>query len=646
MAKINVLDKKIYNRIAAGEVVERPFSVVKELIENCIDAGSTEINVQIENGGIDLIKISDNGCGIEKSEMEKALMPHATSKISQLKDLDSILTLGFRGEALASIASVSKLTITSKPKDQLNGSKIFCEGGTVCPVEDFPCQDGTTITVENLFFNTPARAKFLKPAKSEESDITNIVSRLILANPNIAFKLSSNGKVVLQSYGDGLKNAVISVYGTETINNCFEISTEKNGIKINGFIGKHHFTKPNRTYQTLILNGRYIVNATTSSAIQNAYGSYLMKRQYPFYVLNVEILPDFVDVNVHPNKTDVRFVNNQVVYGALYSVVSKVLDGSSQAIDIIVKGDFNAFPQETLSDNSFLDTNSDKKIASENLVFPEVANLKPTTPSIAPPKNVNYQSNYFPKDYKKDEKLSSALVFDSQYAPSSQEIKNDDIFAQNKAYIERLAKEAEEKKKVELQQKISVVNNLKFVGQILNSFLVAEKDDEVYFIDQHAAHERLIYDKFLNSYKQGNIAVQPLLVPYVSKLNPLEVENFSDKLPILKELGFDIAVDGFGNVSISAIPYDFSEMDFKVFFDDVVNDDNLLREKTPLIIKEKLIQKACKSAIKAGYVLDKTEIDELISKLNDNLGLKCPHGRPVACKITRTEIDKWFKRII
>ena len=333
--KINLLSSKIYNRIAAGEVVERPFSVVKELVENSIDAGATSIEVEIENGGISCVKITDNGCGIEKSELNKALLPHATSKISSLKDLDNIMSLGFRGEALASIASVSKITIQSKTAEQEIGAMISADGGDMTEITDSAINNGTIISVNNLFFNTPVREKFLRSEKSEENEITATVARFILGNPNISFKYVVDGKVVFNSFGDGFESAFVCVYGVDSIDNCFYIDTVKNGLKITGYIGKHFFAKGNRSYQTTFINGRYVVNQTVSSAIANAYSSYLMKRQYPFYVLSISLPSEIVDVNVHPNKLDVRFANNQIVYGSVYSVISKVLDGSSEALNIV-----------------------------------------------------------------------------------------------------------------------------------------------------------------------------------------------------------------------------------------------------------------------------------------------------------------------
>ena len=640
MAEINVLDKIVYNRIAAGEVVERPFSVVKELLENSIDAGADEIEINIVNGGKDCVKISDNGSGIDKTEIKKAFLAHATSKIKNPEDLDRIMTLGFRGEALASIGAVAKVKIVTKTESEEIGSSITCEGGVIGEAQEAPSMRGTTVTVDNLFYNTPARQKFLKAAKSEETDITNIISRLILANPDIAFKYSADGKLILQSYGGGLEEALVAVYGFKTVNDCFLIETEKNGLKISGYIGKHYFTKPNRTYETLILNGRYIQNVTVQSAIQNAYGSYLMKRQYPFYVLNINISPDFVDVNVHPNKTEVRFQDNQVVYGSVYSVISKVLDGSSQALEIIKS---SVSPVSTMKNGV-----SDKKTDTP---FPEITE-KPAEIKIGSEEkkaNLNNAGNYFgsEKPYPKD---SFALNRKLQLNDVAEElpVKNtsaEDIFAENKRYIEEMEKKAEEKRSSE-QEKIDIDASIRVVGQVLTTYLILEKGTDLYFIDQHAAHERLLYDKFYAAYVNKQISVQPLLLPYVFTVNESETEFLISKFDYLRGIGIEI--DEFGNntFQVSSVPLDLIDLDLKAFFDDLLSDMSLRKTDVPDIINSGLMQKACKSAIKSGNVLSEEEINKLLKAINNNFGLKCPHGRPIAVKITRTEIDKWFKRIL
>lgn len=629
MSKINLLSSQIYNRIAAGEVVERPFSVVKELVENSIDAGATSINIDIENGGISSIVITDNGFGIEKSELKKALLPHATSKIKSINDLDNITSLGFRGEALASIASVSRLSIVSKPSEQEIGAQITSEGGEIYPIEDCAAVNGTVISVKNLFYNTPVREKFLYSERSEESEISNTVARFILGNPSIAFKYTANGKTIYQSYGDGLESAMVCIYGAKIIEDCYYVCTQKNGIEINGYLGKQYFTKGNRSYQTLFINGRYILNQTLSAAISNAYSSYMMKRQYPFYVLSIKMPSEIVDVNVHPNKLDVRFVNNQIVYSSIYSVVSKVLDGSSEALNIATT------TEKTQQPTSEININYDK----HNGVLNNVSSFKDEILSFKHNKLVLADSA--PQSQTDYNKINDTIDKNKQPAV--------DIFAENKAFLESL-----EKKRTTtiieqnvVQNSIQIERPLNYVGQVLNTYLIFEDGIDVYFADQHAAHERILFDKLNQSVKENDVITQPLLIPFILNVNNSEYDFLNSKLQPLNDLGIEICDFGRNSFKISAIPTFLTDMNLQKFFDDVLNDLDTLKTLTvnDLLI-EKLAQKACKSAIKSGDKLREQEITLLTEKLNKNLGLKCPHGRPVVIKITRTEIDKWFKRIL
>jgi len=622
MAQINLLSSKIYNRIAAGEVVERPASVVKELVENSLDAGATNIEIDIENGGISSIRITDDGMGIEKSQMKKALMPHATSKISTVKDLDNICSLGFRGEALASIASVSKITIVSKPDGVELASSIYSEGGQMGDVIDCGGAKGTQITVNNLFFNTPVREKFLKTARSEEGEISSMVARFILGNTSVFFKYIADGKVVFQSYGDGFESALVCIYGTEIVKNCFYIDTEKNGVKIQGYIGKHHFTKGNRSYQTIFLNNRYIVNQTVSSAISNAYSSYLMKRQYPFYVLSIKVPTEIVDVNVHPNKLDVRFANNQIIYGSLYSVVSKVLDGSSDALNIVnekeplTNGALSRLKDQELQidKSSYLNVSTTKKPVLDNFIFND--NIVDSAKSIS----------FEEKQEKKPEI---------------------DIFAENKAFLEKLEREKKEKLKAFEQQSVKIERELRYIGQAINTYLIFDDGEDLFFVDQHAAHERILFDKLNQSLKNADVVTQPLLIPYILNVNFEEFEFLDAKKDTLCQMGIEISEFGANAFKISAIPTFLSEMNISKFFDELLSDLSVLKNITVNdILTEKIAQKACKSAIKSGDKLTETEITVLVEKLKENMGLKCPHGRPVAIKIARMEIDKWFKRIV
>ncbi len=608
---IKVLDKSVFNRISAGEVVERPCSVVKELIENSIDAKATEIRINVDNGGTDLIEVADNGVGIAYDELPIAFLAHATSKISTTQDLDNICTLGFRGEALPSISAVSRTTIVSKQENEMGGI-VKCYGGYLEGPFPITTNIGTIVTVKDLFYNTPVRAKFLKTPKSEEAEISNIVSRMMLAHPEIKFKYEVNSKIVYQTFGDGLESAMINVYGYSIINNCFYIETVKNGISVKGYIGKHNFSKPNRTYQTLIVNGRYVINNTVSSAISNAYDAYLMKRQYPFFVLNVDLAPEFVDVNVHPNKTEIRFQNNQVVYGTIYSIISSVLDGSNKALDI-VKIDQNK-DEDVLKEVRTTIKENLENFESKNTIKEMMTPYQPVIP--------------------KKQKVADSR---ESFVPSKEQL---DIFAQNKEYIEKL-----EKSKIE-QEKIEIEDPTIFIGQAFNTFLIYQKKDDLYIVDQHAAHERLLYDRMLN-YSYGNIVCQPLLVPIKITTNPLEEQVLETVIPYLKNIGITIekTLDKTGYL-ITVVPVELIDININMLVEELTNDFKLIDGKMPTIIQEKVMQKACKSAIKAGDKLSKQEIDTLTKKLNEDFGLKCPHGRPIAIKITKNEIYKWFKRIV
>ncbi len=647
MSKIVLLTKEVYNRIAAGEVVERPFSVVKELVENSIDAGATEIVIKLEDGGKKLISVKDNGSGIEKDDLVNATMPHATSKIKTADDLDKIATLGFRGEALASIASVSEMKIISKVRTAEIGYYIESDYGVLGDLEPFPADDGTVIEVRNLFKNTPAREKFLKPSKNEEADIVNIVTRLIFTHPEIAFKLVFDGKEKLHYAGGSIDEAIIEIYGYETIRDCIQIETEKNGLKISGFIGETYFVKPNRTYQTIVLNGRYVQNITLQTAIHNAYAPYLMKRKYPFYVLKIDVAPEFVDVNVHPNKADVRFADNHVVYGAIYSIVSKVLEGNAAAIDIVK-------PNGYFQTGSVVETKSvtDSENKNEENGERKYADVVGCDDPVVLPDYLTRLGKFFDPVTAEKEGLFDNLPLSSPSSGSTEtetseekKLSIDDIFAENKKYIEELESRKSNTEKP-TQTEISVDDNIRVVGQVLKTYLIFEKGEDIYFIDQHAAHERLLFDKFTEEYKNGKTDEQTLLVPFLYSVNEKEAEFLTSRFEYFRNAGIDVAEYEDGVFAVYALPLTLLDMDIKAFFDDVLSDMSFRKADMPDIIRDKLAQKACKAAIKSGKTLSQSEIDKLLEKLHGDMGLKCPHGRPIAIRITRTEIDKWFKRIV
>lgn len=695
MAKINILPAKVYNRIAAGEVVERPCSVVKELVENAIDAGATEIEVHIERGGKDLIRVVDNGCGIAREDLQSAFLPHATSKIAKAEDLENILTLGFRGEAIASISSVSNMTITSKTADGKCYS-LACRGGELGQITEAAGENGTEVCVEMLFFNAPVRLKFLKSDKNEEAEITNFISRFILNRTDISFTYYADGKKILQSFGGGEEEALVSVYGAAIVNDCYKIDATKHGIRIYGYIGNQNFFKPNRSYQSIFLNGRYIVNTTVSAAISGAYASYMMKRQYPFYVLHIDVPTEIVDVNVHPNKADVRFADNQIIYGCIYSVISAVLDGHTKALDYVVQmpktSPLEEMPapvsapaptQEKPRVNTPPSSEKPKSSTAfgfATLTYEEAQReIERVAPTFVEKKNgipVPFEEvqrpkgfipaaeipPYVPDDYKPRHKKPNTMaengaeelhkqfpglfferhtlsVNDPSLNGQTNANEGEDAFAANKRFLEELESKNN-------QNRIDVDSGV-YVGKLFNTYLLYELRDEIYIIDQHAAHERLIYDRLREQMRARKVIQQPMLVPYSLDLNVFESTFIRERIEDIREMGFSIDENGDTNFLISAVPLDLQSIDLKKFFNEILGDVSGYRAiKLEELLKDKLATAACKSAVKGGMDLTVDEVNALFRLMDGNMGLKCPHGRPVVAKLTKTELEKMFKRIV
>lgn len=673
MAKINILDSSIYNRIAAGEVVDRPYSVVKEFVENSLDAGAKNIEIRIERGGKDSVCVSDDGSGIERSELHAAFLPHATSKIARVEDLDLIRTFGFRGEALASIASVSHVRIRSRYKDAEEAYEISCAGGKIGDV--IPCarDAGTEICAENLFYNTPVRAKFLKSDKGEEAEITNFVSRFILGNPSVAFRYYVDGKLILQSFGGGQEEALAAVYGVGIVAECYHIDAIKHGIHISGYVGKPSYTKANRTYQSVFVNGRYVLNNTISSAISNAFASYLMKRQYPFYVLFIDVPPEVVDVNVHPNKSDVRFENNQIIYSCIYSVISAVLDGNASALDFVVgakdpvpeKGSANSQPtvpeeksrpQQNVAaiDATSTPVNTDKTpeiLKDEPLNANKVAagrdfeplRIETAQPITETPFGTGGMSSDHAEEigrmFASPRDISAGKTFTFRDSGKPEEKSSPDVFNENKRYLEML----DNKKK---QQKL-VFENAEYRGCLFNTYLMYEDGDAVYIIDQHAAHERLIFDRLREEMDARKVVRQPMLIPFLLRTNQEEHQFLSEHLHEIEEIGFEVEEFGGDSFKVSSVPMDLQDINLSSFFAEVLGEVGMLRGiRLSELLRDKIAMAACKHAVKGGMVLTDSEKEKLFAMLHGDMGLKCPHGRPVAVRLTKGEIEKLFKRIV
>lgn len=626
--KINVLDSSIYNLISAGEVVERPASVVKELVENSIDAGAKNVRIEITAGGKTRIKVTDDGAGIEKDDMSNAFLPHATSKIRDKNDLFSIKTLGFRGEALASIAAVSMVSAFSKTDDDDCAHGIELRGGKAEKTFECPGVTGTSVTVENLFFATPARLKFLKKDKSEESEITALVAKTALSNPFVAFTYVADGKTLLKTYGKGLKDAVSNVYNREIAMNFIEFENTYGDMNIKGFISAPTFFKGNRSYQTTIINGRVIENKTVTAAVEKAFEPFLMRRSYPLFVLDITMPFDSLDVNVHPSKSDVRFADNNKIFSFVYNSVQRVLssyDDIKSAPQIEYVPDATDFPSVT----------TDKK---ENASFCE-----------------NSSSESRPAG-------NRGNIFDGIFSANRASEGGDSFYRmiKNRISVTDNVKSTHEYEKRDegIQQTFLDTNDPsyersgfsfdfqgKIIGQVFSTYILVEKDDYLYVIDQHAAHERILYDKLIGA--EGGYS-QPLLIPYIYYANAREKDFIEEIIPSLNGIGFDISEFSDDSFKVSAVPEALTDIDFDEFFACITKDFIRTDIKDKDLLKEKLMQTACKSAIKGGDALNDMQIDALLKSFaaSENKPLQCPHGRPTVIKFSKTDFEKWFKRIV
>lgn len=711
MGEISVLNSFIFNRIAAGEVVENPRSVIKELVENSIDAGADTITVEIKSGGIAYIKVTDNGNGILRDDVLTAFLPHATSKIKNMEDLNSIGTLGFRGEALPSIASVSTVTMVSRKKNEEIGYKIILKNGEVLDKGDAGCLVGTSVVVENIFESIPARAKFLRKPSSEEGDISDLIGKLILSNPKISLKYVVDGKIVYHSDGKDLFTAIYAVYGGKIIDELMPISLSMRGITLDGYVNKPGFSKHNRNFQTLIVNGRYVINSELSFCIQQCYQDFLMKRQFPMYVLHLTIPLDMVDVNVHPSKMDIKIVNFAMYKGLIYKELKQLLnlntsfpqevllntpfvesiliddDNSSLLPDYLKKSDTTVEnSSKTKNRQDFIIENFDSiqeiavskmknienSVSQSNMLSETKNNTKFTTEKSSEKLIKLYSENgkasiipymEFFKDFgfNKSSKVSEggrvSRIMDGlreketlQQVNSSQE--NIQIKIQEKILLSEL--EEENISKIENKNSKSNVdfytslNNFIVVGKLFNTYILIQCDNDLFVIDQHAAHEKLLYDKLVTEVDSKKVIIQDLMLPYIFEVTHSEKEKIDNIISLLGEVGFIISPLSGLNFSISGVPLLCSDLSIKDFIDTILESvDSRGKQKSSDILKEKLMQSACKAAVKGEMNLTKNEIIFLINKMkNDNSPLFCPHGRPTVVKITRNEIEKWFKRIV
>lgn len=650
---INVLPPLIYNRISAGEVVEKPASVVKELVENSLDAGATKLRVEIEEGGIKKIAVSDNGSGIAKEDLPLAFLPHATSKISSVDDLDGIATLGFRGEALASIAAVSMVELSTKQEKSETGYKIEANGGEISKISEVARLNGTTLTVNNLFYNTPVRAKFLRRPKTEEGDITNLIEKIMLSRPEIAFEYVVDGKTIYNHASGGLDEVIYLIYGREVHDNLLKLSSKEDDISVSGYIVSPKLSRPNRNYQTLFVNGRYVEDYNVSACVGGAYESMLMKGRFPIYVIKLDLPFDSVDVNIHPNKRQVKFANQSKIWGIVRRAVEKALVSSN------LIADFEFTSQEEKEWQKF-NIKNDENPRATAFDAPKARFDK-----LSPTEGASYNSNETAEKYvspteyqKKGIEIINMPQFSSIKSDKSNKNRpGGNIFFDNSGEsllhevtisvqkdIEKEKKTTDETKFVEEKFLKTSAEEIKVLGVVFKTYIITEFDDAIYVVDQHAMHERQLYDKLKSQIDENSISRQDLLVPYSFELKPQDKELFESKIASLRAIGFEIA-ENENKFEITSVPYLLSSINFEKFIAEVLSKEQPNEVSASKLINEKLCQTACKHAIRAGDTISKDEILYLIDKMKDGVAL-CPHGRPIIVKITRKELEKMFKRVL
>lgn len=628
MKRINILDEHTSNKIAAGEVVERPSSVVKELMENSIDAEAKNITIEIEEGGVSLIRIIDDGNGIHRDDIKKAFLPHATSKIKDVDDIYSIMTLGFRGEALASIASIAKVSLKSKINDDDLGAEIVIEGGEIISLNDIGTNKGTIIEVKDLFYNVPARKKFLKTISREGALIGDIVNRIALSNPDISIKFYNNGKKVLHTYGTGnLIDVIRTIYGKNISDNLVYFESKEDSISLYGYIGKEEISRGSRNNQSIFVNGRYIKNKTIVAAVENAFKSFATVNKFPFFVLFIELYPEFVDVNIHPTKAEIKFKEDRGIFKKVFDSIHKafkneVFEGfyipEEERKEDVGKKDIEEI-EFNINDITKVETESENK----RIIHKDLEDL-------------SYD------EVRKEEELYKSLKKLNNYIKPS--YSNDD----DKPVIYEEKKEMDVTQNNAQNDKVAKFPNLRVIGQFNKMYILAEYEDILYIIDQHAAHEKILFEKYLKNIEEGDIVVQQLLVPILIDLTTDDYCYYDENSEIFSRAGFIIENFGGNTISIKEVPYFLGKLDARNLFINILdNIKSLGSGKTTEVKYNRIATLACKAAVKANNYLNEAEMDKLIKDLRyiDD-PFHCPHGRPAIIKFTNYDLDKKFRRIV
>ncbi len=652
MPQITLLSQETIDKIAAGEVVERPSSVVKELVENAIDAKATAVTVEIKEGGTTFIRITDNGCGMEHGQVPLAFLRHSTSKIKSVEDLMCVKSLGFRGEALSSIAAVAQVELITKTYEELTGTRYVIEGSKEKENEEVGAPDGTTFIVRNLFYNTPARRKFLKTAQTEGNYIGDLMERLALSHPDVSFKFINNGQTKLHTSGNSNeKDMIYHIYGRDITASMLPIQGQNELFAVKGFIGKPIVSRGNRNYENYFINGRYIKSALLSKAVEEAYKGFLMQHQYPFCVLYFTIDTDLLDVNVHPTKMELRFSNNEEIYRGLYQIIRDALTHKEFIPDVPVDKERE---EARIPVAQKLPEPFEKKRIQElrhavakdspyEPKYPARDRLRATPESQQKPENLSVFENLLAssgsvkKEPKQAEVLSEPDTYMAVQMPASEKPKERAVYEQQSLMAENkefLTTDAAKKHRI--------------IGQLFDTYWLIEYEDKLFIIDQHAAHEKVLYERTMARVRSQSFSSQTLSPPIILTLNLAEQEMLHKYEAQIRMFGYEIEPFGGKEYAINAIPAEFEGIDMKRMFIDMLDDfSNISGREAPELILEKVASMSCKAAIKGGNSISRAEAQQLIDEL---LTLEnpyhCPHGRPTIISMSKYELEKKFKRIV
>lgn len=682
MNKINILDDLTINKIAAGEVVERPSSIVKELVENSIDSCANKISIEIVDGGKKLIRITDNGCGIDSSQVDKSFLRHATSKIQKIDDLYELYSLGFRGEALASICSISKLEMITKTKDEHIGTKIIVEGGKVISKEPVGCSNGTSIIIKDIFFNTPVRQKFLKSNHAETISISDLINKLAIGNPKVQFKYINNSRSMLNSPGDGnLISVIRSIYGKDICENLININYKCNEFTLNGYIGNNNIYRSNKNLQHIYINKRFVKSKIILDAISEAYKGIIPINKHSICFLDIKISPSSIDVNIHPTKLEIKFENEKEIYIQVRDLIKRTLlnsqlIGKYQVYDNIqIKNNKKDKDNSTIENKSLkiLVKNGSKEIEIKNpkvnldnikidkIDIVDIKSEKPTNDFLSVDDILNNKVKIKQNDNHKPSIDNNTGKKENYSYKGNIDVKNDFIKENSKSIYEKLDynKEINLQKNLEnniikttLQQeffnentKISLLD-YKVLGTLFDTYIVMSKENAMYLLDQHAAHEKILYEKYMNKFYKSDISMQILLNPILLELSNIDMLKVEKNLGLFIKFGFEIEIFGNNHIMIRCVPNMFGVPESEKFLIQIIDNIEDIENNYELK-KEKFASMACRSAIKANDKIKKIEINSLLNQIQlcEN-PFTCPHGRPILVEISKKEIEKMFKRIM